>query len=318
MPRLAPFLAAACICVASPPTLADAPARCTLSDVQPFLARGAGSRTYPPEMLEWLTTRKGQYVEPFKAFDNLWYVGGCWVGAWVITSPDGVILLDTLYEPLTEMLFENLGKAGVKPESVKYVLMTHGHWDHIGGSERLKGLLPNARFVMSERGWNEAINGSRARPGFPPWKMIERDMVVKDGDVIALGGTRLTVYETPGHSNGTISFAFDVADGARTYRAFTVGGLATATITSSKQAEDYVASVKRVQGFVADTARPVDVYVATHLYQSCDVNATGDALRARKAGEPHPMVDQAKFARELERLLKGGEDKLDAERKSGR
>jgi len=236
----------------------------------------------------------------------------------VITTSEGAILIDTLYEPLTAMLPENLAKAGIAPESVKYVVMTHGNWDHVGGAERLKPLLPNARFVMSARGWDEALGKARSRPGFPPWKMVDRDMVVKDGDVISLGGTKLTLYETPGHSFGTISFAFDVTDGGKTYHAFTVGGLATATIESSIQARDYVASVKRVQSLVADPARPVDVYVATHLYQSRDVTALGDALRARKPGDPHPMVDRAGFAKELERLREAGDKKLAAEKDAGR
>jgi metallo-beta-lactamase class B len=312
MPRKA-FLAACILAALSPPTLAAPPAKCDLGEVQPFLMRGLQL----PENIEWLTSRKEQYIEPFKAFDNLWYVGGCFVGAWLITTPEGAILIDTLYEPLSDMLIENLAKAGVKPESVRYVVMTHGHWDHVGGAGRLKPLLPNAQFVMSARGWDEAANTPH-RPVYPEWKMIARERVAKDGETLELGGTKLTIYETPGHSAGTISFAFDVADGARSYRAFTVGGLATSTIGSSAQAGDYVASVKRVQGFVADAARPVEVYVATHLYQSRDLNATASAIRARKPGEPHPMVDRAAFSAELDGLLKGGESKLDSERKAGR
>jgi len=312
MPRKA-LLAACFFAALSSPATAGPPAKCDLAEVQPFLMRGLQL----PENIEWLTSRKGQYVEPFKAFDNLWYVGGCFVGAWVLTTPDGAILIDTLYEPLSEMLVENLGKAGIKPESIRYVVVTHGHWDHVGGAGRLKPLLTNAQFVMSARGWEEAAKTPH-RPGYPEWKMIAPERVAKDGETIELGGTRLTIYETPGHSHGTISFAFDVADGARTYRAFTVGGLATFTITSSKQAQDYIASVKRVQGFVADSTRPVEVYVATHLVLSRDVNATAAAIRARKAGEPHPMVDRAAFSSELEGLLKAGEAKLDSERKAGR
>jgi metallo-beta-lactamase class B len=307
-------LLAACFFAAlSSPALAASPAKCNLGEVQPFLMRGLQL----PENIEWLTSRREQYVEPFRAFDNLWYVGGCFVGAWIITTPQGAILIDTLYEPLSEMLFENLAKAGVKPESVRYVVITHGHWDHVGGAGRLKPLLPNAQFVMSARGWEEAANTPH-RPGYPEWKMIARERVAKDGETIELGGTKLTIYETPGHSAGTISFAFDVADDGKPYRAFTIGGLATFTITSSAQAGDYVASVKRVQGFVADDVRPVEVYVPTHLFLSRDVNATAAAIRARKAGEPHPMVDRAGFSGELDGLLKGGEAKLDSERKAGR
>jgi metallo-beta-lactamase class B len=306
----APVVLAACLAPAI--VAAQVPTRCTLSEVSPFLARGfAGAK-------DWLTTPKSQYIEPFKAFDNVWHVGGCWVSAWVIVTPDGAILIDTLYEPLVGMLVENLGKAGVKLDSIKYVLMTHGHWDHVGGAERLKPLLKNARFAMSERGWDEATHNSLARPDFPPWKMIARDMVVKDGDVIALGGTKVTVYETPGHSHGTISFGYDVADGDKTYHAFTIGGLATTTIRDSKQAEDYVASVKRFKRIAVDPVQPVSAYIPTHTYQAYDLTATSDLMRARKPGDTHPMVDQAAFLKELERLEKAGEAKVASEKAAGR
>jgi metallo-beta-lactamase class B len=143
-------------------------------------------------------------------------------------------------------------------------------------------------------------------------------MVVKDGDVIALGATMITVYETPGHSHGTISFAYDVTDGGKTYHAFTIGGLATATIRDSKQAEDYVASVKRAERIVGDAAQPVTVYLPTHAYQSRDLTATSAAMRARKPGEAHPLVDQAAFVKELERLEKMGEAKVASEKAAGR
>ena len=297
---------------------AQVPARCDVKQISPGFARAALAGGLSPEFREWLQSPKGQYIEPFKAFDNVWYVGGCWVASWAILTSDGVVLIDTMYEPLADMLVDNIKKAGIKLDNIKYVLMTHGHWDHVGGAAKLKGLLKNARFVMSEKGWYEGAHSPGSRPNVPPWKMLDPDIVVKDGDVITLGESKFAVYETPGHSPGTISFAYDVIDGDKIYHAFTVGGLATGTIRSLEQAEKYVESVKRVERLVGDGARPIAVYLSTHVFISRDLPGTAEALRTRKPGMPNPLVDQAAFLKELEHLHREGEEKVLAEKKAGR
>src|SRR6478672_5043776 len=53
----------------------------------------------PPELLRFLQDEELQQMAPYQAFDNVYYVGICWVSAWLITSPDGHVLIDTLYGP---------------------------------------------------------------------------------------------------------------------------------------------------------------------------------------------------------------------------
>ena len=111
----------------------------------------------PPDVGRWLFDAKAQFVEPWKAFDGVHFVGVCWVSAWAIQTSDGVVLIDTLHEPHVDQLVANLGKAGVALSDIKYVLMTHGHLDHVGGAAKLKPLLTNAKFVMTQVGWDEAM-----------------------------------------------------------------------------------------------------------------------------------------------------------------
>jgi metallo-beta-lactamase class B len=70
---------------------------------------------------------------PFKVFDNVYYVGICWVSAWLLKTSDGLVLIDTLYEPYTDRLLENIKKLGFDPADIKLILVTHGHFDHAGG-----------------------------------------------------------------------------------------------------------------------------------------------------------------------------------------
>jgi metallo-beta-lactamase class B len=88
----------------------------------------------------------------------------------------------------------------VDPKDIRYVLITHGHFDHTGGAYKLKPLT-NARFVMTRKGWNEAIADAQKSEKTPrPWKMIATDRVVKDGDAIRVGDQVVRVCETPGHT----------------------------------------------------------------------------------------------------------------------
>src|SRR6185312_2324992 len=165
-----------------------------------FNAFASVGKPPPDDWRSWQRDTKAQTVEPWNAFDNVQSVGVCWVSAWAIRTSDGVVLIDTLHEPHVDGLIANLGKAGINLADIKYVLMTHGHFDHVGGAAKLKPLLVNAKFVMAQAGWDEAIEAARASQSTPwPFSMIPQDVVVKDGDVIRLGGNSFGVLETPGH-----------------------------------------------------------------------------------------------------------------------
>jgi len=269
----------------------------------------------PPDLGRWLNDRQAQYIEPYQAFDNVYYVGVCWVSAWLVKTSEGFILIDTLHEPFVDQLIENMAKVGVKPSDLRYVLMTHGHFDHVGGAYKLKPLT-QARFVMTQTGWDEAIADSRASQKTPrPWQMLAApDLVVKDGDTVTLGDTRIKVYETPGHTHGTASYSLDVKDGAQTYHAFVIGGLGLNAIDSAKQVESYIASVDRIDGLVHDKTAPITVHLTTHPF-STGLTEAKEELKSRRSGDPHPLVDPVGFARQLSTLRQGAEQRLDIERK---
>ena len=272
----------------------------------------------PPALGRWLGDRKAQYIEPFKAFDNVDYVGVCWVSAWVVRTSAGPVLIDTLHEPHVDQLIDNLRTVGVDPASIRYVLMTHGHFDHAGGAYKLKPLMPQARFVMTQAGWNEALKSSKASEATPrPWKMIDQDTVARDGDLITVGDTQFRVFETPGHTWGTASYEYPVRDGERRYQAFTVGGLGLNAIENSKQVEDYVASVQRIERTLERRTAPVTVHLTTHPFSNGLFEAARQ-LPGRKAGDPHPLFDPAGFAEQLKQLRLGALERLVTERNAGR
>ncbi len=263
-----------------------------------------------PALGRWLGDADAQRIAPWKAFDDAYFVGACWVSAWLLPTPQGHFLIDTLHEPHTAELLANVRKAGFDPQDIRYVFITHGHFDHAGGAARLKRELKNARFVMTETGWAEAIASANAMAGKPgAWEMIPRDIVAKDGDSWTLGGRTVTLLETPGHTLGTASYLYDVHDGARAYRAVTVGGLGLSAIQNARQVELYIDSVERLDRLAASATRPVEVHLTTHPF------ATGlmeqrSVLAQRKSGDAHPLVDAAGLHKQLEALESGAKERL--------
>lgn len=272
----------------------------------------------PPALGRWLGDADAQRIAPWKAFDDAYFVGVCWVSAWLLPTPQGHFLIDTLHEPHSAELLANIRKAGFDPQDIRYVLITHGHFDHAGGAARLKRELKNARFVMTETGWAEAIASAGASAGSRgAWEMIPRDIVAKDGDSWTLGGRTVTLLETPGHTLGTASYLYDVHDGPRAYRAVTVGGLGLNAIQNAHQVELYIDSVERLDRLAASTTRPVEVHLTTHPFATGLMEQRA-VLAQRKSGDAHPLVDAAGLHKQLEALESGARERLVIEQAKAR
>jgi metallo-beta-lactamase class B len=268
----------------------------------------------PQPLGRWLGDLDAQRIAPFKAFDDAYFVGVCWVSAWLLPTPQGHFLIDTVHEPHTAELLANIRRAGFDPQDIRYVLITHGHFDHAGGAARLKRELKNARFVMTEIGWAEAIASASAMTGKPgAWEMIERDIVGKDGDGWTLGGRTVTLLETPGHTLGTASYVYDVHDGGRVYRAVTVGGLGLNAIQNARQVELYIDSMEKLDRLASSGSRPVEVHLTTHPFATGLMEERA-VLARRNANDPHPLVDPRALHAQLEALESDAKERLVIER----
>ncbi|MBR6620532.1 MAG: MBL fold metallo-hydrolase [Clostridia bacterium] len=92
---------------------------------------------------------------------------------------------------------------------LKYILLTHGHFDHIFGSASLKELYPDAKLCIHKN--DEICLNDRTYnligddySGFLP--EMKADIILNDGDVISFGEVQLKVLYTPGHSEGSVCY----------------------------------------------------------------------------------------------------------------
>ena len=227
----------------------------------------------PPAREQW-------YAEPQKVFDNLYFVGMTTHSAWAITTSQGIILLDAIYDYSIEAEVDGgLRKLGLNPADIKYVVVSHGHLDHAGGAKFLQEKY-GPRLLMSAADYDLL---DRQNPAWKP----KRDMVVIDGQTLTLGDTTMTFYLTPGHTEGTISTIFSVRDGGERHTVATWGGTTFNFGPIRERLVAYARSAERFRDIAAKAN--ADVILSNHTaYDGTTVKLS--VLKARRPGERHPYV----------------------------
>lgn len=233
------------VCIV-PPTGADAAAgRRRAGGVNGLTAAAAAPRQ------EVVPPRSQWYQEPRQIFDNLYWVGNLRNNSWVIKTSAGLIVVDTLFHYTVEAeIVDGIKKLGMNPRDIKYVLITHGHGDHDEGAKILQDL--GARIVMAKPDWDLMLNGTPMPGGNP-----KRDMVATDGQKLTLGDTTVTMYLTPGHTDGTLSFIFPVKDHGMTRVIAYSGGTAYNFPRSVPRFQAYIDTQKRFAKIASDAGATV-------------------------------------------------------------
>src|SRR5262245_46034651 len=101
------------------------------------------------DLLATLRAKWNTPTEPFKMIGNVYYVGTDGLASYLITSPQGHILVDTVMPESTSLIKANIEKLGFKITDIKYLLNTHAHIDHTGGLAEIKK-ASGARMVAGE------------------------------------------------------------------------------------------------------------------------------------------------------------------------
>jgi metallo-beta-lactamase class B len=247
----------------------------------PMPVSAAAGRGGPPRgMPRGTPDRDSWYAEPVKVFDNLYYVGMTEFSTWAVTTSDGIIVIDPIFDYSVEAeVVDGLRKLGFDPADIRYVIVSHGHGDHAGGAKFLQENF-DARVLLGEADW-DLLDQSN-----PSWKP-ERDMIVTDGQKLTLGDTTLTLHLTPGHTWGTVSTLIPVRDGNAEHVAALWGGTLFNFGPEPDRFRAYADSAKRFRDIAAQAG--ADVLLSNHTdYDGSKQKMP--ALAARGAGEPHPYV----------------------------
>jgi metallo-beta-lactamase class B len=239
--------------------------------------------------------------EPFHIVGNIYSVGETLhLVNYLITTPEGHILMDAAYEESVPRIRANIEKLGFRLSDIKFLVGTHAHSDHVAGFARMQELT-GATVVAGRRDVDVIETGGvtdfRAN-GERQWRPVRVGRVVNDGDTLRLGGTALTAHATPGHTKGCMTWTMTTQEGARPYRVIffcgtNIAEAALPLIGNPKypeMAQDFAATFAKLKTLDAD------VYLGGHGYWFY----VEEKLAKRARGEPgNPFIDPAEYRRAI-------------------
>lgn len=246
--------------------------------------------------------RSAWYAEPAKVFDNLYFVGGKVHSSWALATSDGIILIDTIFPYNSEeLIVGGLKKLGLDPSTIKYVIISHAHGDHIGGAEMLQTRY-KARVVMGGPDWDTVEKFPNRYKTMAP----KRDIVATDGMKITLGTTSVNIVHTPGHTPGTLSYTFTVLDRGRPVNVVYSGGTAFNFVNNTpdpgiRNFQRYIESQRKM----AEQAAITKATVLLSNHSEFDNAVNKNRMLAGRGNGPHPYEIGQDWVQRYFKVLEG-------------
>jgi metallo-beta-lactamase class B len=250
---------------------------------------------------------KTDWNAPFpahKVIGNVYFVGSAELASFLITTPQGHILINSDFEATVPVIRASVEKLGFKFTDIKILLGSHAHGDHMEGDAMVKE-LSGARVMAMEQDvpWLRKMT-----PGNKPHPI---DKILKDGEQVTLGGTTLVAHLTAGHTPGCTTWTTKVDENGKSYNVLivcSVGVNPGTVLVNNKDypsiADDYARSFKVLRTL------PVDVFLGAH--------GSFYGLQAKYAklqsGGPNPFIDPAGFKAYLDDKEKAFNTELAAQK----
>ncbi|MBS0267092.1 MAG: subclass B3 metallo-beta-lactamase [Planctomycetes bacterium] len=160
-------------------------------------------------------------ADPVRVIGSIYFVGTQGLSSWLMTTPEGHILLNTGMSDSGPLIEASIRKLGFHPGDIKLLLTCHAHIDHVGGHAHIKQ-ISNCQVVSMRE--EAALLQSGGKSDFQYSRVAEfqfakvtPDRLIRDGDTVQLGGVTLTAHLTPGHTQGTTTWVMQATEDGNTY-----------------------------------------------------------------------------------------------------
>lgn len=241
-----------------------------------------------PEQRATFHGRQSEAVEPFRIVGNIYYVGARNIASYLITTPEGHIMIDTGTKEMHDVIRTNVEKLGFKLQDIKILLSGHAHFDHVQGHAAMKRLTGAKVMAIGEDARALEAGADLSPLGDEGWEPVKVDRVLKDGDTVMLGGTTLRAVLTPGHTPGCTTWTTGVEEKRRPYSVVfqACGGpnAGVKLIGNSKFPRLVENTLRTFQ--VQKTLKP-DIYLPMHP----ETYFAGKVERIKAGETPHPLFD---------------------------
>jgi CubicO group peptidase (beta-lactamase class C family)/glyoxylase-like metal-dependent hydrolase (beta-lactamase superfamily II) len=227
---------------------------------------------------------------PHRIIGNIYYVGTNSLASFLITTPEGHILINSSYERNVPLIQRSVEQLGFKFSDVRILLGSHAHADHQEGDALVKQLTGAKLVVMKE----DVPALEMMTPGDKPHIV---DQVIHDGESVTLGGTTLVAHLTPGHTRGCTTWTMKVTDEGRTYDVVIIGsfGVNPGFRLVGNTDVPHIADEFR-RAFATARTLPCDVPLASHPAMF----GMKEKYAALGAGRANPYVDPEGYQIELD------------------
>lgn len=210
-----------------------------------------------------------KFAEPFRIAGNFYYVGANDITAFLITGPEGHVLIDSGYPGTPPLIMHSIATLGFDIRDVKVLLNSEPHGDHAGGLAALKQASgaeirashPSADVI--EAGGDDPDIFWALRPlfklGITGYPSARVDRRFDDGDTIRVGPIALKAHVTAGHTRGCTSWSFRVQDGDRMLNVVSACSLVVLGVSRyPAQAADLERTFRVLRSL------PADIWVTSH------------------------------------------------------
>lgn len=242
---------------------------------------------------------------PHKIVANIYYVGTNSLASFLVTTPQGHILINTSYERTVPIIKSSVEKLGFKFSDIKIILGSHAHGDHMEGDAAAKELSGAQVMAMAE----DVPALQRMQPG---GKAHPIDKVLHDGDEVNLGGATLHALLTPGHTRGCTTWTMDVQENGKPLRVVIIGSLGVNpgfVLVNNKDAPQIVEEFERAYKVMRSLRADVPLGSHPGMYNMAE-------KYARIGKGPNPYIDPAGYKAELDLVEGVFRRALDEQRKA--
>jgi len=231
--------------------------------------------------------QQNKQFPPHKIVGNVYYVGTESLSSFLVTTPAGHILIDSVFERTVPTIQDSVQKLGFKFEDIRIVLGSHAHGDHQEGDGLVVKLTGARAMAIAE---DIPLLQQMRSPGGIPRPIYES---LHDGSEVTLGGVTLTAHHTPGHTPGCTTWTMKVVEGGRTYDVLIIGSVGVNPGTNLVGNPALVAQYRRSFAFLKGAS--VDVGLGSHpaMYGMAEKHA------AMKPGGPNPFINPQTFRDEV-------------------
>jgi len=232
-------------------------------------------------------------VPPRHIIGNIYYVGMSGVSSWLITTPNGHVLIDTTFEECVPRICQNVEQIGFRVSDIKLILSSHAHVDHTGGHALMKQRT-GARIVASAADAHVLETGGaddfspfpKAMLAYTP---VKADRIVQDGELVSLGDVTLMAHLTPGHTKGATTWTMTVREAEKEYRVVFFSSVSIATPTALLRNADYPEIVDDYEAtFKKLNALRCDIFFGPHADQ---FGLAEKLKRLDHSATPNPFID---------------------------